>query len=33
MWETEVEEKGCGPIAAPSHQKRSKKFHSEDEED
>ena len=28
MWETEVEEKRCGPIAAPSHQKRSRMFYS-----
>ena len=33
MWETEVEEKGCGPIAAPGYQKRSRKFYSEHDED
>lgn len=33
MWEAEVEEKGCGPIAAPSSAKRSRKFYSEEDDD
>lgn len=32
MWKAEVEEKGCGPIAAPSSRKRSKKFYSEEDD-